>query len=90
MVHERFNLLAAKVTLHEPPCMSDAEDWEAGHAWVDDLAPPPEPAAALPPMPDPAGACLIFKLMALQTVGPKGTEGCCLRLRSPRLPDQGP
>jgi len=44
------------VTLREPPCMSDAEDWEAGHGWVDDLAPPPEPAAALPPMPDPSGA----------------------------------
>lgn len=56
MAHERFSLLAAKVTLHEPPCMSDAEDWEVGHSWVDDLAPPPEPAAALPPMPDPAGA----------------------------------
>jgi len=54
--HERFSLLAAKVTLREPPCMSDAEDWEAGHGWVDDLAPPPEPAAALPPMPDPSGA----------------------------------
>ena len=59
MAHECFSLLAAKVTLHEPPCMSDAEDWEAGHSWVDDLAPPPEPAAALPPMPDPAGAAIV-------------------------------
>ena len=41
-----------KVEAGEPPCMSPAEDWEAGHRWMDELAPP---ADAAPLLPDSAG-----------------------------------
>ena len=52
MGHDRFARLAAKVTLAEPPCMSEAEDWESQHAWMDELAPPPDTNSALPSIPD--------------------------------------
>ena len=52
MHHERFARLAMKVEAGEPPCMSAAEDWEAGHRWMDELAPP---ADAAPLLPDNAG-----------------------------------
>ena len=52
MVHERFSRLAAKVTLAEPPCMSEAQDWESQHAWMDELQPPPDTSSALPSIPE--------------------------------------
>ncbi|BDA44527.1 Serine/threonine-protein kinase TOR [Coccomyxa sp. Obi] len=54
MVHERFARLAERVTLQEPPCMSDADDWESNNRWIDDLVPPPEPVNSLPTLPDAA------------------------------------
>ena len=55
MVHERFTRLAERVTLQEPPCMSDADDWESNNRWIDDLVPTPEPVNSLPTLPDAAG-----------------------------------
>lgn len=54
MVHERFARLAERVTLQEPPCMSDADDWESNNRWIDDLVPVPEPVNSLPTLPDAA------------------------------------
>lgn len=37
--HEKFSKLAAKLLSHDPPCMSNATDWEANNAWLDEMAP---------------------------------------------------
>ena len=52
MGHEKFARLAAKVTTADPPCMSDAEDWESQNGWMDELAPPPDTSSALPALPE--------------------------------------
>ena len=39
--HERFTRLVSKLLKHEPPCMSEAEDWESANGWLDTLVPPP-------------------------------------------------
>ena len=54
--HDMFSQLAAKVLTHDPPCMSDAQDWETDNAWLDLLAPPPDPATVLPALPEAACA----------------------------------
>ena len=38
--HEKFSKLAAKLLNHDPPCMSNAADWEANNAWLEELIPP--------------------------------------------------
>jgi hypothetical protein len=55
MVHPRFTKLAGKLAMQEPPCMSDAEDWESQHGWVDELVPPPLELASMPSLPDATG-----------------------------------
>ena len=53
--HDKFAKIAARISMAEPPCMSNAEDWESQNGWVDEMGPPPEPNAHLPSLPD--GAC---------------------------------
>ena len=52
MVHDKFARLATRVTLQEPPCMSEADDWESNNRWIDDLVPPPDATTSLPALPD--------------------------------------
>ena len=52
MVHEKFSKLGAKMSMQEPPCMSNAEDWESQNGWVDELAPAPVELSSMPSLPD--------------------------------------
>lgn len=52
---DKFTRLAAKLLAHDPPCMSDAQDWESGNAWMDLLAPPPRPETLTSSLPDAPG-----------------------------------
>ncbi len=54
MVHEKFARLAERVTLQEPPCMSEADDWESNNRWIDDLVPAADATSSLPALPDAA------------------------------------
>ena len=53
--HEKFQRLAAKLLTHDPPCMSEAIDWESSNAWMDHLAPPPKPETLSSSLPDAPG-----------------------------------
>ncbi|KAK9806315.1 hypothetical protein WJX72_010074 [[Myrmecia] bisecta] len=55
MQHERFTRLCNKLLKHEPPCMSEAEDWESANGWLDQLAPAPTNATAASGQPDANG-----------------------------------
>lgn len=37
VAHEWLERLAAKVMQTEPPCMSDAEDWESANGWAQEI-----------------------------------------------------
>jgi hypothetical protein len=50
--HDKFAKMATRISMAEPPCMSNAEDWESQNAWVDEMALPPEPDSSLPALPD--------------------------------------
>lgn len=52
MVHEKFARLAERVMLQEPPCMSEADDWESNNRWIDDLVPALDATTSLPALPD--------------------------------------
>ena len=45
--HDKFAKMAARISMSEPPCMSNAEDWESQNGWVDEMALPPEPEASM-------------------------------------------
>ena len=62
--HDKFSKMAARISMAEPPCMSNAEDWESQNAWVDEMAPPLEPDPCLPSLPDGTSKllCLSFAL----------------------------
>ena len=53
--HEKFARLAAKLLAHDPPCMSEAQDWETSNAWLDTLVPPPRPETLTSSLPDAPG-----------------------------------
>ena len=53
--HDKFAKMAARISMAEPPCMSNAEDWESQNGWVDEMGPPPEPEIGPPILPD--GEC---------------------------------
>jgi hypothetical protein len=58
MHHEWFERLASKLLSAEPPCCSDAEDWEDAGGWAAELDALAEAAAQQPPaMPLDPGAC---------------------------------
>jgi hypothetical protein len=57
--HERFERLAGKFLSPEPPCCSDAEDWEDAGGWAAELDAVAESAGyAQHPMPLDPGAVL--------------------------------
>ncbi|GBF92738.1 hypothetical protein Rsub_05107 [Raphidocelis subcapitata] len=49
--HERFERLAARLLGAEPPCMSDAEDWEGAGGWAPEIDALAEQAALQAPTP---------------------------------------
>jgi hypothetical protein len=49
MQHEWFDRLAGKLLAAEPPCCSDAEDWEDAGGWAAELDALAEAAALQPP-----------------------------------------
>lgn len=51
-MHEKFSKIAARIAMADPPCMSNAEDWESQNGWVDEMGPPPDSDATLPTLPD--------------------------------------
>ena len=50
--HDKFAKMAARISMAEPPCMSNAEDWESQNGWVDEMGPLPEPDIGPPILPD--------------------------------------
>lgn len=49
---EAFSRLAQQLLAHDPPCMSNAPDWESAHGWLNSLAPPPKPETLSSSLPE--------------------------------------
>ncbi len=62
--HDKFAKMAARISTAEPPCMSNAEDWESQNAWVDEMTAPPQPDSSLPTLPDGAGMLFCLSIAA--------------------------
>ena len=52
LVHDRLQRLLDHLDCAVPPCMSQANDWEAVDGWLDELVPAKE-SMPLPGIPDP-------------------------------------